>query len=1047
MKNKNIGKTLIAITILTAVIQVAAADPPRPPPSPPDPENIVSNNYFGTTSILSCEDNYNPSTNTLSYCDEPYNQFKTKTIFECVDSSGNLEEKGNWSNPAPTCNVPGGSLNQIDTETRQYRTCGENDAENEVNNNVSFPKETTVSGDWNCPGAKALSLRHSPGNLDPGVGLAAKGYSDLDSLTLESNSQMSYSMFAAISACVNRVPMIRTEIDMRDDYTGGETGKVGVFASHMNLYYGDQEGSTGTIQDVNLPEQKVMKRSYDVSSKTDSYRMWAWRQRFAGSLKKTVSSKNLDLPKNVDVGDIANEYEDEGRSVGDLWLSSDFLFGAQAPDPNATEEIIDREIDSTCTQDVSEIDEREFESVEEFRNFAQNNEQEAIDMLGKDGGNYCGIGDDQELSQISDVSSSNNYNYERENLNGTISTKVLDNVTGTVEEIELDVRDVNITFDGNQIENSSQLEYYYEVADQQISSKLLNETEEWQHEDNLSDIKFTDIESLQDVDNPILNSEEEVNYSVELTATGTRHMTGEDFEDYEESDIYEQLEKHVLDERSRFNDLVKPIDRFENKLLASEENNGIITHKEEGKYKGKMKLKTLENQDLTNAYIDISYIEESAERESWNWRALQDVSMTQLAKCMYNWDECMDNSRELPSENWDGTEVMDAGYGPWEESFVYNWSKSAAELAADNLTESIDDSTDYNEPVDTSFDKQYDGARGSQTEDVTNVNVYRRCDSSDGWKSEEGEHYHENHFICPDSDASNIGSADSETVYSCMSRTGTLPNYVVKGNEFDGRQIDGNWHVCRNMSLSEKPSWYEDKEKPEVYVQETTNSDGNEVAEVSCSDDVATCNESSYRLKTYQAGNQPNECPEDYSKYDINKESMEIGGNRYVCGAAKDKVGKEGFSSIPVQFDKKSISTELVYPSDSLRTSYGSSTFMFYEATNLGAQYREVNVSLRGVNAVFTEGDQSYKSFDLVANERKEFELQVTPFTYGTSNITAVTKDEIAGYKLKESMPVYIPEVNASSEEIGSRSVPGIGMIQIVALAIISTFMLIFLRT
>lgn len=1045
MRNKLIGKTLIAITLLTAVLQVAAADPAQPPPpESPDPDQIESNSYTGTTSILSCNDNYDSSTNTLSYCDEPYTQFKTKTIFECVDSSGNTVEEGDWENPAPECDVPGGSLNQIDTETRQYRTCGENDAENEVDNNVSLPKETTVSGDWNCPSAKALSMRHSPGNLDPGVGLAAKGYSDLDSLTLKSNSEMSYNMFAAISACVNRVPMIRTEIDMRDDYSGEETGKTGVFASHMNLYYGDQEGSTGSIKELELPDQGTFKRNYDVSSETDSYRMWAWRQRFAGSLKGTVNSKNLDLPENVDVGDIADEYGDEGRSVGDLWLSSDFLFGAQAPDPNATEQTINREIDSTCTQDVTDIDERNFDSVEEFRNFTQNNEQEALDMLGKDGGNYCGIGDEQELNDISDVTSSDTYSYKQENLDGTISTKKLDNVTGTKTDIELDVRDVNITFDGDRIENSSELENYYELDQESASQDLLNNTEEWKHDDDLSGIKFTGIESLRDLDTPNINSEEEINFTVAFTASGTRYMTGDDFEFYDESYIYQQLEKHVLDENSAPNELLKPVDRFEGKLIASEENNGIIKHEEDDDYQGEMKLKTLENQESTTAYIDISYIEQSAERESWNWRALQDVSMTQLAECMYNWDECMDNRRELSSKSWDGTEVFDAGYGPWAGSFTFQWSQNAAELAAENLTESIDDSTSYNESVDTTFDKQYDGARGTQTQDVTDINVYRRCDNNEGWRSEEGEYYHQNHFICPDSNESNIGSTDSNTVYRCKTGVAQLPGYTEQAEEFEAKKIDGDWFVCREMS---PPSWYEDKENPEVYVQEETNSDGTEVAEVSCSDDVATCNESTYKLKTYQAGNQPNECPEDYSEYDINRGRMEIGGNRYVCGAAKDKVGKEGFSAIPVQFDEESISTELVYPSDSLRTSYGSSTFMFYEATNLAGEIREVNVSLRGVNAVFTEGDQKYKSFDLFPEERKEFEVQVTPFTYGTSNITAVTEDMDAGYRVSDSMPVYVPEVNASSGNIESRSVPGIGMIQIIALAIISTFTLIFLRT
>ncbi len=104
-----------------------------------------------------------------------------------------------------------------------------------------------------------------------------------------------------------------------------------------------------------------------------------------------------------------------------------------------------------------------------------------------------------------------------------------------------------------------------------------------------------------------------------------------------------------------------------------------------------------------------------------------------------------------------------------------------------------------------------------------------------------------------------------------------------------------------NEGFSEPVEFRVDKINPAVSVVgapsdwQNTNAD----ASVSCSDTGgSSCDTSSYLLLSYDSD--PGTCPSDYSSYTL-PSPQTISSHKWVCGAAKDNAGNEGFSD-PAEF-------------------------------------------------------------------------------------------------------------------------------------------------
>ena len=514
-------------------------------------------------------------------------------------------------------------------------------------------------------------------------------------------------------------------------------------------------------------------------------------------------------------------------------------------------------------------------------------------------------------------------------------------------------------------------------------------------------------------------------------------MTPSEFEEFDSDEQFDLLRGPVLDDQWAVKGNMTPMSNFQNRYVWNVLQAQPASSR--GNYSVQLNLNTSIDQSDYAADVDIGLIQEQQARESWNWRALQDITMTELAQCMYNWEECMQNKRSMSERSYDATEVMDSGYGPWEDSFTFQWSEEAAVDRAQELQSAIDQSYEYNESIDTTFDKYYDGARGYDQQSITPTNVYRRCDSEDGWTSEAGEFYGDSQFLCPDStstaaDGSSPDGARTDRAYTCKFRpSSNMPDYVERAQEFESRQVNGDWYVCREMSPAK---WHRDESAPEVFVSGAPENwtTTTEVAEVTCQDDVATCDTDSYRMKTYDVGNQPDQCPTDYSAYDIQSGEIEVGKHEYVCGAAKDEVGKVSFSPQPVEFQVRNLNSRLIYPNERVVTSLDRDVFVFYEVSNNLETEKTVDVTLNEVNASFVETGRSEQRLLLQPGGSQRLQIKVSPEEAGNQQLVVRTTDEDVGYTIENTLPLEI----RNTAETSDREVPGLQVVQLVVLVMMA---------
>jgi hypothetical protein len=134
----------------------------------------------------------------------------------------------------------------------------------------------------------------------------------------------------------------------------------------------------------------------------------------------------------------------------------------------------------------------------------------------------------------------------------------------------------------------------------------------------------------------------------------------------------------------------------------------------------------------------------------------------------------------------------------------------------------------------------------------------------------------------------------------------TYSDYTVA----DGTAISGHVWVCGaaqdaggNTGYSSPVEFLVDVTVPTVTVADSQGSTAgwiniDDQASVSCSDSDSGCDATSYLLLTY--GADPGVCPNTYASYTLGSPQT-ISSHRWVCGAAKDNVGLEGFSS-PTEF-------------------------------------------------------------------------------------------------------------------------------------------------
>ncbi len=179
---------------------------------------------------------------------------------------------------------------------------------------------------------------------------------------------------------------------------------------------------------------------------------------------------------------------------------------------------------------------------------------------------------------------------------------------------------------------------------------------------------------------------------------------------------------------------------------------------------------------------------------------------------------------------------------------------------------------------------------------------YRYCEAAAGFPAVAGD--------CASSDSACCNSAtDCVTTDGSTCVTSGSTSVDGDGNGDNDYCNAGTWYDCSDATNNQCPVGYMcsvsddcvlDTTPPTVSVSGAPASwqKTDATASVVCSDSYSGCDVTSYKLLTYASN--PGSCPTTYSSYTLTSPQT-VSSHVWVCAAAKDNAGNDGFSS-PTEF-------------------------------------------------------------------------------------------------------------------------------------------------
>lgn len=653
---KNIIRGFMFICLMCVSFALVFADPS----APPAPPILAQTLFYNTDEFADCSVMYGKD---IRYC----KNYKIKRVIQTQS---------------------GAIISDVSTNV-----CGEG-------NNEWIYK--TLTEDWICPNGYGIAENHEPGVLDPKFDTLS--YSAI--FPLMHNTIVDLYFNAYVPACVNRIPMINVN-PVLSSISNLEVGseKTGLYAKHETLDY-DASPTGGVLEEYTLaPEQQMFTESYNLNTTLRAYRFWSFRKRFVQGLNKIVDEYDLNLPTPVNI-DALNP--NQPHSVGDLYLSKDFMLGAQnvdnaAGNPMGEEIVIS--LDSICYIDVKELNINGIRDSHDLQREFNNYKSTIMNKIAYDP-DLCGdIESDLTLSDV---------NFDRHHV-------TTDSVSGSKRIYLEKLDDLNI-YEHNYVTNT----------DERI--ERLDEFETWARKQenygSMTRILRDEGELSRNYPSEEVVNVRDVKYNIneeEFT------LKAGDFNGVSDSD---ELKTYLLGLNiDELYDVLR-----DERLIDSEEylvqdiSNPDVSKDGNDKVKVKVKLfpKDFEVEiDLLGttpyygfAYIDLKLDFKTTTEHSWSWRELQDLTLTNLARCLYNWDECLMSEKTEPDVSWTMNEVADFGYGPQFNTLAWNGS----------IQNIINEGMDPNV-----FSKYFDGARGEKTISHP-MKIYRNCELGEHWKSLLGTH-------------------------------------------------------------------------------------------------------------------------------------------------------------------------------------------------------------------------------------------------------------------------------------------------------------------
>jgi hypothetical protein len=470
-----------------------------------------------------------------------------------------------------------------------------------------------------------------------------------------------------------------------------------------------------------------------------------------------------------------------------------------------------------------------------------------------------------------------------------------------------------------------------------------------------------------------------------------------------------------------------------------------------------------------HGYIDYKYSREKKLKQTRSWRNIKDLSASSLATCLYYWEDCFGKQRQFTNSDGstDTHKLYDTGFGPWQGGWSFRWSENETNNSINSLESSFtgqytpNTSTDLSNILDTSYNNKFDGASGHvMSGQFPNYTLFsfRNCASGDGWinKEEPGHIYKQNEYLCPSTDYANFKynsseehvqdadqtyTASSTTVYRCERNPPETPdNYnVERSSEYEARVVEGQTYVCRNYT-GEYAQWYK-AAKPVVSLDSNPSTTGMQVDLLCDNQAYNGCNKTSYRLKTFDPGNQPDDCSNyDYNQYNIINDTN-ISTQKYVCGVAKDYQGHNIYTSSSINFENQRLNVKFDYPNSQVRVNKDSKKTVIMRVTNLDDS--QVNIDKMELSGIDNDAariiSSTADSLDSGEKWSGEIEIDANDLDTGIHSIEGLVTDQASGQSASDTLQVRVVEGRA--EEQG---VPGLTVIQITVITMIASMLYIF---
>lgn len=648
-------------------------------PAPPPP--VTSYTYTLVDEFTSCG-----TGKTVQYCDDYYLRWKI------VTSSGRI------------------------TQSVQEYVCGKDTrCTNGVTCQISSPRDNglwktkTLTDNWQCPKGFGLSQIHQPGVLDPNFDTVS--FSTFPPFKSNTNVDLYFNAF--IPACVNRIPMMNFNPKLVKSDGTVASSKVGLYAKHETLSY-DSNPLGGFLKNFQISDSNSFISRYNLVSDLKSYRMWSFRQRFVEGLQNTITAKGLYLPSsipNVDLLDASKPHD-----YDEIYFSRDFMLGGFRVENQANAPVgedMTQTLTTQCNFDVNELGNSGITQAPDLETSLSIpvTKSNIINKLNTDK-SICSIDEDSTISEIVYLDSLTSYDI-------TDSEKIISGV---------DIKSLNSNkwTDVKDFEKWAKKTRHYDDLTRYLIDEnlLLNDNPK----EDIKDINEITFETITLTENLIVNNYNE-NHSDDLEDY-LINLDSKNYDDFSET----------MNSNGQLDDLFL-IDSFDsfNKI----DNNTLEVEFTVYTRKVNLDLELYSTVDYNGfANIELTLLHETTTESSWNWRSLESLTLAQLSRCLYHWDECLLNSKTESGVSWTMNEVADLGYGPIAGSLAYIWSKQSLE----------------SEYTDLTFGYHFDGARGLNSVDIP-VTVYKSCEAGDKWISDEG------YYSCYDS-----------IVYKC--------HYLLSADEF-----------------------------------------------------------------------------------------------------------------------------------------------------------------------------------------------------------------------------------------------------------------------